>query len=106
MFEKGRLATFNSEDTTNKNQKKKSTRRRFVFLNNLIAQIHAEKPSFDNIQEEIDKVMFEGLDTTAAAINFCCYSVGSHPDVQAKIHSEIDSIFGGNSLSLLLRLID
>jgi cytochrome P450 family 4 subfamily V len=57
--------------------------------------MHAEKLSFDDIQEEVDTFMFEGHDTTAAAVNSCCYLVGSHPDVQAKIHAEMDSIFGG-----------
>jgi len=60
--------------------------------------MHAEKLSFDDIQEEVDTFMFEGHDTTAGAINFCCYLVGSHPNVQDKIHAEMDSIFGGNSL--------
>jgi cytochrome P450 family 4 subfamily V len=41
--------------------------------------------------------MFEGHDTTAAAINFFCYLMGCYPDVQAKVHAEMDSIFGGNS---------
>jgi cytochrome P450 family 4 subfamily V len=92
MFQKKviqeRLATFNVEE-------KKSTRR-LVFLDSLIAQMHAEKLTFDDIQEEVDTFMFEGHDTTAAAINFACYLVGCHPNVQAKIHDEMDSIFGGN----------
>ena len=58
--------------------------------------MHNEKLSFDDIQEEVDTFMFEGHDTTAAAINFFCYLVGCYPDVQAKIHAEMDSIFGGN----------
>ena len=83
-----RLATFHIEDTTEK-------KRHLVFLDSLIAQMHAEKLSFDDIQEEVDTFMFEGHDTTATAINFCCYLVGCHLDVQAKIHAEMDSIFGG-----------
>ena len=88
-----RLATFNTEDTIDKSEDKKS-KRRLVFLDTLIAQMQKEKLSFDDIQEEVDTFMFEGHDTTAAAINFCCYLVGCHPDVQAKIHAEMDSIFG------------
>ncbi|CAF3843724.1 unnamed protein product [Rotaria sordida] len=88
-----RLATFNSEDVVNKNEEKKQIRR-LVFLDSLIAQMHAEKLSFDDIQEEADTFMFEGHDTTAAAINYCCYLVGCHQDVQEKIHAEMDTIFG------------
>ena len=57
--------------------------------------MHQEKLTIDDIQEEVDTFMFEGHDTTAAALTFCCYLVGRHPDVQAKIHAELDSIFGG-----------
>jgi len=89
------LATFNPEDATNRSEEKKS-KRRLVFLDNLITLMHEEKLSFDDIQEEVDTFIFEGHDTTAAAINFFCYLVGCHPDVQAKIHAEMDSIFGGN----------
>jgi cytochrome P450 family 4 subfamily V len=86
-----RLAMFNFEDVINKSEEK-NHKHRLVFLDSLIAQMHAEKLSFDDIQEEVDTFMFEGHDTTATAINFCCYLVGSHPNVQTKM----DSIFGGN----------
>jgi cytochrome P450 family 4 subfamily V len=99
-----RLATFNSENITDKSEETKS-KRRLVFLDSLIAQMQKEKLSFDDVQEEVDTFMFEGHDTTAAAINFCCYLVGCHPDVQAKIQAEMDSIFGGNCLYSFLELI-
>jgi cytochrome P450 len=89
-----RLATFHINDVTDVGDKKNA--RRLVFLDNLLTQMHAEKLSLDDIQEEIDTFMFEGHDTTAAAINFFCYLMGCYPDVQAKVHAEIDSIFGGN----------
>ena len=57
--------------------------------------MHQEKLTLDDIQEEVDTFMFEGHDTTAAAITFFCYLMGCHPDVQAKVHAELDSIFGG-----------
>jgi cytochrome P450 family 4 subfamily V len=45
--------------------------------------------------------MFEGHDTTAAAVNFFCYLMGCNPDVQAKVHAEMDLIFGGNIFTLV-----
>ena len=56
--------------------------------------MHAENLSLDDIQEEVDTFMFEGHDTTAAAVTFFCYLMGCHPDVQSKVQEEIDSIFG------------
>ena len=53
-----------------------------------------EKLTIDDIQEEVDTFMFEGHDTTAAAITFFCYLMGCYPDVQRKVQEEIDSIFG------------
>ncbi len=38
--------------------------------------------------------MFKGHDTTAAAINFTCFMIASHPEVQQKLHEEIDRVFG------------
>jgi cytochrome P450 family 4 subfamily V len=91
-----RLSTFNVEDVSNSGDEKSA--RRLVFLNSLITQMHAEKLTLEDIQEEVDTFMFEGHDTTAAALNFFCYLVGCYPDVQAKVHAEMDSIFGGNYL--------
>ena len=38
--------------------------------------------------------MFEGHDTTTAAIDWACFAIGTHPDVQKKLHEEIDRVFG------------
>ncbi|CAF3258747.1 unnamed protein product [Rotaria socialis] len=86
-----RIATFNTEHTNSVNDKKGT--RRLVFLDSLLAQMKSEQLSLDDIQEEVDTFMFEGHDTTAAAVNFACYLIGSHPDVQAKVHAEMDAIF-------------
>jgi len=87
------LITFHVEDVINSSDKKSP--RCPVFLDNLLTQMHAEKLSLDDIHE-VDTFMFEGHDTTAAALNFFCYLMGCYPDVQAKVHAEMDSIFDGN----------
>ncbi len=66
-----------------------------VFLDSLITQMHKEKLTFYDIQEEVDTFMFEGHDTTAAAVTYFCYLMGCYPDIQAKVQAEMDSIFGG-----------
>ena len=38
--------------------------------------------------------MFEGHDTTTAAIDWACFTIGTHPEVQKKLHEEIDRVFG------------
>lgn len=42
---------------------------------------------------------FSGHDTTAMALCWSLYLIGLDPEVQEKIHSEIDSVFGGDKSS-------
>jgi cytochrome P450 family 4 subfamily V len=86
------------KEVTNTDDKKST--RRLAFLDSLLTQMHNEKLTIDDIQEEVDTFMFEGHDTTAAAVNFFCYLVGCYPDVQEKVQAEMDSIFGGNIFTL------
>ncbi len=75
--------------------------------------MHDEQLTLVDIQEEVDTFMFEvrttwrllrlfsilqGHDTTAAAINFTCFMIALHPEVQQKLHDEIDRVFGRSSL--------
>ena len=88
-----RLATFDPQQLIG-TEMKKSTRR-LVFLDSLLNQMRNENLSLDDVQEEVDTFMFTGHDTTATGITFFCYLMGCYPEVQAKVHAEIDSIFGG-----------
>ncbi|XP_053315055.1 cytochrome P450 4V2 [Spea bombifrons] len=47
-----------------------------------------------DIREEVDTFMFEGHDTTAAALNWSLFLLGSHPEAQRKVHKELDDTFG------------
>ncbi|CAL4063252.1 unnamed protein product, partial [Meganyctiphanes norvegica] len=53
--------------------------------------------SDSDIREEVDTFMFEGHDTTSAAINWSLYLIGTHPDIQEKIQEELDVVFGGSN---------
>ncbi|KAK3858560.1 hypothetical protein Pcinc_035258 [Petrolisthes cinctipes] len=48
----------------------------------------------DDIREEVDTFMFEGHDTTTVAMNWALYFLARHPDIQARVHNELDSILG------------
>ena len=47
-----------------------------------------------DIAEEVDTFMFEGHDTTAAALNWALQEIASHPDVLQRCHDEVDAVFG------------
>lgn len=46
------------------------------------------------VKEQVDTIMFEGHDTTAAASSFFLSVMGCHPDIQEKVIQELDDIFG------------
>jgi docosahexaenoic acid omega-hydroxylase len=72
-----------------------SINKRAAFLDMLLKVKNQDGSlTFDDIQEEVDTFMFEGHDTTAAAASWACHLIGSHPEVQKKLHKEIDETFG------------
>lgn len=57
----------------------------------------AQKLDIKGIQEEVDTFMFEGHDTTANALIWALQRIAEAPQVQQKIHDELDAVFGQNS---------
>lgn len=50
--------------------------------------------SDEEVKEQVDTIMFEGHDTTAAASSFFLSMMGCHPEIQEKVIQELDEIFG------------
>lgn len=72
-------------------------KKRLAFLDLLIdASADGTVLSNDDIREEVDTFMFEGHDTTSAAISWSLFLLGSHPDIQERVLREIDDIMGGD----------
>jgi cytochrome P450 len=40
--------------------------------------------------------MFEGHDTTSAAVSWCLFLLGGNPKIQDKVFQEIDTVMGGD----------
>ncbi|KAJ8022477.1 Cytochrome P450 4V2 [Holothuria leucospilota] len=74
------------------------SRRKLAFLD-LLLELHEQDSSFtlEDIREEVDTFMFEGHDTTASGISWTLYMIGHHPEVQKRIHEELDSVFGSDA---------
>jgi len=69
-------------------------KRRLAFLDLLLqASDNGKILSDKDIREEVDTFMFEGHDTTSAAISWSLWLIGLHPKIQERVHSELDSIF-------------
>ncbi|XP_048760771.2 cytochrome P450 4V2-like isoform X1 [Ostrea edulis] len=73
----------------------RSKGQRLAFLDMLLCTTEdGSHLSMEDIREEVDTFMFEGHDTTAAAMNWAVHLIGANPQVQAKVHEELDQLFG------------
>lgn len=50
--------------------------------------------SDEEVREQVDTIMFEGHDTTAAGSSFFLSMMGIHQEIQDKVIQELDEIFG------------
>ncbi|KAK9886188.1 hypothetical protein WA026_015700 [Henosepilachna vigintioctopunctata] len=71
-------------------------KKRLAFLD-LLLQANMERNllTTQEIREEVDTFMFAGHDTTTASTSWTLFQLGNYPDIQEKVHQELDSIFHG-----------
>ncbi|XP_068628223.1 cytochrome P450 4g15 [Battus philenor] len=70
-------------------------KKRLAFLDLLLESSQSGVViSDEEIKEQVDTIMFEGHDTTAAGSSFFLSMMGIHQDIQAKVVEELDGIFG------------
>ncbi|GFG33991.1 hypothetical protein Cfor_04861 [Coptotermes formosanus] len=72
-------------------------KKRVAFLDMLLeAAEDGAKLTDEEIREEVDTFMFEGHDTTSAAVCWTLFLLGLHHDVQDKAYEELEGIFEGS----------
>lgn len=77
-------------------------KRRLAFLDLLLEQnMEGNKWTDEELREEVDTFMFAGHDTTTSAVLFNLFALGNYPEIQEKVHEEIDSIFHGEDRPIL-----
>ncbi|KAJ8727072.1 hypothetical protein PYW08_015469 [Mythimna loreyi] len=70
-------------------------KKRLAFLDLLLESSQSGVViSDEEIKEQVDTIMFEGHDTTAAGSSFFLSMMGIHQDIQDKVIEELDNIFG------------
>ncbi|XP_033606537.1 cytochrome P450 4c3 isoform X8 [Cryptotermes secundus] len=70
-------------------------KKRLAFLDLLLeASQNGAVLSNEDIREEVDTFIFEGHDTTSAAISWALFLLGGQPDMQEKVREEINEILG------------
>ncbi|XP_059618541.1 cytochrome P450 4g1-like [Phlebotomus argentipes] len=73
-------------------------KRRLAFLDLMIETAYSGSHISDSeIKEEVDTIMFEGHDTTAAGSSFCLCLLAIHKDIQEKVYQEQKAIFGDSN---------
>jgi len=85
---------------------KQNRKNRIAFLDTLFQAHERGEIDMPGIAEEVDTFMFEGHDTTAAAMNWAVQEIASHPEVQAKLQEEIDSVFGDSDRPASIQDLD
>ncbi|NP_001165993.1 cytochrome P450 4G44 [Nasonia vitripennis] len=72
-------------------------KRRLAFLDLMLEmRKNGEQLTDEEIKEEVDTIMFEGHDTTAAGSSFVLCVLGIHQDVQDRVIEELNEIFKGS----------
>lgn len=73
------------------------TKKKLAFLDILLkSTVDGQPLSNADIAEEVDTFMFEGHDTTTAAITFTLYLLSQHLEVQQKVYEEVTRIVGSD----------
>ncbi|CAN7993824.1 unnamed protein product [Ixodes hexagonus] len=62
----------------------------------ILLRLHVEEGILteQEVRDEVSSIFIGGFDTTATAASFCLYLLGHHPEVQKKVHEEMDQVFG------------
>ncbi|GIX93046.1 cytochrome P450 4V2 [Caerostris darwini] len=68
-------------------------------LLDVLLKLHIEDQvlGVEGVRQEVDTFISAGHDTSAAAVKWSLYLIGLHPEVQEKIHQELDSVLGADS---------
>jgi cytochrome P450 family 4 len=82
-------------DDLDENDEAVGEKKRLAFLDFMVEAGHTEgnKLNDQDIREEVNTIMFEGHDTTAAASSFFLCILGVYPDIQEKVYQELRDIF-------------
>ncbi|CAL1295850.1 unnamed protein product [Larinioides sclopetarius] len=73
-----------------------SAKRKRKALMDMLVERHMKFQDLteEDIREEINTFIMEGHDTIAVSIIWTLFLIGHHPDIQAKLHEELDRILG------------
>jgi cytochrome P450 len=65
-----------------------------------------ERMSDDQIRDEVLTIFLAGYETVANALTWTWYLLSQHPEIEAKLHAELDNVLGTGSQQRLPTLAD
>ncbi|GIY84155.1 probable cytochrome P450 4d20, partial [Caerostris darwini] len=73
--------------------------RRPKCLLDILLKLHIEDKALDEegVRQEVDTFIVGGHDTVTVAVKWALYLIGLYPEVQERIHQELDSVLGADS---------
>ncbi|XP_071505748.1 ultra-long-chain fatty acid omega-hydroxylase-like [Diadema antillarum] len=76
---------------------KEAEKRRMDFLDTLLLAQDSDGNGLSKkeIRDEVNQFVFAGTDTTGSALTWFLYIMAQHPDEQARIQEEVDTLFAG-----------
>ncbi|VEN62466.1 unnamed protein product [Callosobruchus maculatus] len=95
LVEENIMSNYIRDDLDDNDENDVGEKKRLAFLDFMIeaSQQKGNALSDEEIKEEVDTIMFEGHDTTAAASSFVLCLLGIHQDIQDKVYTELKEIF-------------
>lgn len=86
-------------DDLDDNDENVGEKKRLAFLDFMIeaSQTKGNNLNDTDIRDEVNTIMFEGHDTTAAASSFFLCILGVYPEIQEKVYQELNGIFQGTN---------
>ncbi|GIY66321.1 cytochrome P450 4V2 [Caerostris extrusa] len=87
---------FQEEKQKYLNEHPKANEGKRTSLINLLLEHHLQMKDFteEDVIEELITILISGHDTATISIAWTLYMLGLYPEVQAKVHEELDWIFG------------
>ncbi|XP_064459097.1 cytochrome P450 4V2-like, partial [Ornithodoros turicata] len=67
---------------------------RLAFLDLLTSHHRKGALSIEDVRQEVDTFMFAGHDTAAQTFTWAIYALGLHPEIERRVHDEIDTVVG------------
>jgi cytochrome P450 len=62
-------------------------------------EMTGEEMTEGQLRDELMTILFAGTETTSTALSWLWHELGQHPDVEARLHAEVDAVLAGRAVT-------